>query len=86
MERLNGGLAAAVRAASQLKPNSSERRQQMLNFKLRCAPHRLARLGVDKSACCQDNPIQQARLLPKSSGGWVQRHGHPFVRTSSVVG
>lgn len=37
MERLNGGLAAAVRAASQSKPNSSERRQQMLNFKLRCA-------------------------------------------------
>lgn len=35
MERLDGGLAAAVRAASQSKPSSVERRQQMLNFKLR---------------------------------------------------
>ena len=37
MARLEGGLAAAVQAAAASKPNSKERKQQMLNFKLRCA-------------------------------------------------
>ena len=36
MARLEGGLAAAVQAAAASKPNSKERKQQMLNFKLRC--------------------------------------------------
>ncbi len=49
MERLNGGLAAAVRAASQSKPNSSERRQQMLNFKLRRAHSSAALAGTGGS-------------------------------------
>ena len=37
MARLEGGLAAAVQAAAASKPNSKERKHQMLNFKLRCA-------------------------------------------------
>ncbi len=37
MMRLEGGLAAAVRAASASKPNSQQRRQQLLNFKFRRA-------------------------------------------------
>jgi DNA polymerase phi len=39
MARLEGGLAAAVQAAAASKPNSKERKQQMLNFKLRCAAY-----------------------------------------------
>lgn len=36
MARLEGGLAAAVQAAAASKPNSKERKQQLLNFKFRC--------------------------------------------------
>lgn len=46
MAALEGGLAAAVKAATAGKPNSKERRQQMLNFKFRfvsaCAHFRIS--------------------------------------------
>ena len=35
MLQMDEGLAAAVRAASDSKPNSKDRRQQLLNFKYR---------------------------------------------------
>lgn len=45
MARLEGGLAAAVKAAAASKPNTKERKQQLLNFKFRYAMwhHLLAR-------------------------------------------
>jgi hypothetical protein len=58
MARLEGGLAAAVQAAAASKPNSKERKQQMLNFKLRCA------VGLS-------HPVAEVmRTAPLSVGLW----------------
>ena len=72
MARLEGGLAAAVQAAAASKPNSKERKQQMLNFKLR----RVLALSSPVAAM-----MQTASQLRLGAAAWfVHQTPHPFCK------